>query len=141
MHSPISNKHWEKFLKYGAVVQLVRIPACHAGGRGFESRPHRKNIKKASNSEAFFLDFFKLMTYSVYIIYSSKNNIYYKGYSENLQKRLREHNEGLSRFTSNKGPWELVWFKEFKTKKEALIEEKRIKKLNHTSILKLIQAG
>ena len=27
----------------GAVVQLVRIPACHAGGRGFASRPHRKN--------------------------------------------------------------------------------------------------
>ena len=25
----------------GAVVQLVRIPACHAEGRGFESRPLR----------------------------------------------------------------------------------------------------
>ena len=28
----------------GVVVQLVRIPACHAGGRGFESRPFRQSF-------------------------------------------------------------------------------------------------
>ena len=28
--------------KNGAVVQLVRIHACHAWGREFESRPHRR---------------------------------------------------------------------------------------------------
>ena len=37
----------------GAVVQLVRISACHAGGRGFESRPHRKSLEL--RLEAFFL--------------------------------------------------------------------------------------
>ncbi len=33
----------------GALVQLVRIHACHAWGHGFESRTHRqgKNIAKS----------------------------------------------------------------------------------------------
>ena len=31
--------------RHGLVVQLVRIPACHAGGRGFESRPDRKKLR------------------------------------------------------------------------------------------------
>ena len=33
----------EVVFKSGSVVQLVRIHACHAWGRGFESRPHRKS--------------------------------------------------------------------------------------------------
>ena len=33
----------------GAVVQLVRIHACHAWGREFESRPHRKEDANASS--------------------------------------------------------------------------------------------
>ncbi len=41
----------------GAVVQLVRIPACHAGGREFESRPFRQHKDESlySNVEAFFV--------------------------------------------------------------------------------------
>lgn len=39
----------------GPVVQLVRIRACHARGRGFESRPDRKNKEpcKSMICEAF----------------------------------------------------------------------------------------
>src|ERR1700678_824220 len=33
----------------GVVVQLVRIPACHAGGRGFESRPLRHLLKSSAS--------------------------------------------------------------------------------------------
>jgi ligand-binding sensor domain-containing protein len=46
---------------YGLVVQSVRMPPCHGGGRGFESRPVRK---KRSRFQVGMLAFFVFPTYS-----------------------------------------------------------------------------
>ena len=53
LHPRLRKTH--KSEQNGAVVQLVRISACHAGGRGFESRPHRKK----SSSEYLMLILFE----------------------------------------------------------------------------------
>ena len=42
-------------LTLGAVVQLVRIPACHAVGREFESRPHRQITIKVVDFQRLLL--------------------------------------------------------------------------------------
>ena len=70
----------------------------------------------------------------VCIIYSDHLDVYYKGFTMNPDERLKYHLEGGSEFTSCASDWKLVYSKAFKTKKEALIEEKRLKKLNRTSI-------
>ena len=70
----------------------------------------------------------------LYIIYSKSADVYYKGITENLEKRLFQHNNNLTRYSADKAPWIFVFLKEVETKKEVLIEEKRIKKLNRRSL-------
>jgi putative endonuclease len=78
--------------------------------------------------------------YYTYIIWSEEHSIAYKGMTHDPEKRLWEHNNNVGRFTANKGPWALVYLKKHFTKRDALIEEKRIKRLNDRSIHKMINS-
>ena len=68
------------------------------------------------------------MPHYVYIIKSQTSGVYYKGYTENPERRLFEHNNNFGRYTKNKGPWILIFLKEFQNKKEALVYERMVKR-------------
>ena len=67
--------------------------------------------------------------YYVYILQSKTTGSYYVGQTNNLSERLIKHNRKQSKYTKNKGPWELVYSEEFSTRVEALFQENRIKKM------------
>ena len=69
------------------------------------------------------------MPFILYILYSASLDIFYVGHTNNLERRLPEHNSGQTKSTRAGKPWTLVYTKGFKTKKEAYAEERRIKKM------------
>lgn len=77
--------------------------------------------------------------YYVYILYSPSRDIYYKGFSEDVEKRLTYHINSKGKYTSSTEDWKIVYVQSFESKTLALIEEKRLKKLNRVSIEKLIK--
>jgi len=80
------------------------------------------------------------MDYFVYIIYSQAVDQFYKGATTDINHRLFEHNNDLSRHTAGKGTWKMVFLRKYFSKSDALIEERRIKRLNRDSILLLIHS-
>jgi len=54
-----------------------------------------------------------------YVLKSKKNNRFYYGCTNNLERRLYEHNIGHSKYTKLNRPFELVYFEEFEALKEA----------------------
>ena len=65
----------------------------------------------------------------LYILSNNVANKYYIGITENLQRRLVEHNSYQKHYTGRmKGDWELLYSKQFNSKIEARQEELRLKK-------------
>lgn len=74
-----------------------------------------------------------------YILQCSDGTLY-TGWTNNLDKRLREHNEGQgAKYTRGRRPVKLVYTEAYDTKREAMQREWQIKKLTRKEKEALIQ--
>jgi putative endonuclease len=65
--------------------------------------------------------------FTLYILHSKSFNRYYVGYTNDIARRLTEHNRIKGKFTDAGIPWILVYTESFESKKEAMAREKFIK--------------
>ena len=76
---------------HGLVVQW--IPACQRGG----------HLLRQAGNRSFLIMFF------VYAIKSEKDGRFYVGFTNNLERRILEHNQGKTKSTKGYVPWVLVY--------------------------------
>jgi len=73
-------------------------------------------------------------------ILECKDGTYYTGWTNDLQKRVADHNAGKgAKYTRSRLPVKLVYHETFQTKEEAMRREYEIKQLNKTKKRKLME--
>ena len=78
--------------------------------------------------------------YVVYVLRSLVNKRLYIGQTNNIDRRLLEHNEGHSHYTRLTKPFELVYREEFSTRSDAVNRELELKSGKGREWLKVILA-
>ena len=71
------------------------------------------------------------MAFIVYILRSESISGYYVGHTDDLSRRILQHNDseyqGSKHTKRNKGPWTCVYAEQYNTRAEAMRREKEIK--------------
>ena len=106
------------------VAQLVRALDCGSRGRGFKSR---------LSPYSFAMRGFFIMSYWVYILHSTTRDQLYIGQTQDIDKRLKRHNQGYVKSTKNRGPWELYYSKMYPSRSAAMKTERQLKNLKSRS--------
>ena len=72
-------------------------------------------------------------------ILKCQDGTYYTGWTNNLNKRLKDHNDGNgAKYTKARLPVTLVYYEEFQTKEEAMSREYAIKQMTRREKDKLV---
>jgi putative endonuclease len=70
----------------------------------------------------------KSFMFYFYAFQSLKDKDLYFGYTNNLQERTKEHNAGRVPSTKDRRPLELVYYKAYRSEKDARERERQIKR-------------
>ena len=65
--------------------------------------------------------------YYTYVLRSEKDNRLYTGSTNDLRKRLSEHNSGIVTSTRSRGPFELIYYEASPNEQDARAREKYLK--------------
>ena len=74
----------------------------------------------------------------VYILRSLINSRYYIGSTDNLQRRIEEHNVGKSTYTRLTKPFKLMFYQDYPSLTEAKHIEHKLKQLKSRAIIEKI---
>ncbi len=76
------------------------------------------------------------MPHYVYILQSKQDGSYYVGSTQDIQERLERHNQGRTKYTKSKRPWELVYSEEHPDRSKAIKREDEIKSRKSRDFIK-----
>jgi putative endonuclease len=63
----------------------------------------------------------------IYILKSEKDNKLYIGYTNDLKRRVKEHNSGENESTKSRKPFELIYYEAYKSESDAKHRERMLK--------------
>ena len=65
--------------------------------------------------------------YYVYVLQSEKDNLFYTGFTTDIERRVNEHNTDQQISTKHRGPFDLVYYEYCLVKEDAIAREKYLK--------------
>ena len=77
-----------------------------------------------------------MLMYYVYILYSTNFDSFYIGFTADLERRLQQHNNGLTKSTKAKRPWKIAYSEEFSLQIDAMRRERFLKAQRNKSFYK-----
>ena len=82
------------------------------------------------------------MAYYFYVLRSRSTGRFYTGHTENLTRRIFEHNNNRTVSIKNRGPREIIYSEEYSTRSEAAQRERYVKRMkSHVYIEGLARAS